>query len=231
MNCAEAKQQLNFLPDKEIDEFQKDEIARHLKNCPSCQNDLEQLQMTSELLKKHLPVSAPVQLDARVLNAFQNYHANKKLPAITNKKRGLFGRILVPVPLFALLLAVFAIAVGAAYQFGKISAAKVNSSVTESNKSSPEKSPETVQTAQIPLIKYVEVPVTKIVKVPVFKEKTITKFIEKNKDIEKSNAPENSRADATAAANTNNQYLTRFSLEGFQSVSELKPKIIKKEKN
>ena len=231
MKCAEVKQQLDFLIDAEIKSPQKEEIRRHLQDCADCLERFENLQIVGQLLKEYLPVSAPVNLDKKVLEAFYNHHKSKKpLPAVSEKV-GFLRRILVPVPVFAAVFAAFAFAFIAAYQFGKMSA-NANLTAGKSSLAAANKISEPSQNTPVSIVKYVEVPVAKIVQVPVFRERVITRFVEKNKNVRKPTAPRDSKPSETVtAANKKNQYLIQFSLEGFQPVSELKPKIIKKERN
>lgn len=228
MKCVEVEHQLNLLADDEIDFSQKEEIERHLQNCPSCQNSRKSLQFVGAFLKQ--PVSAPANLDERVLDAFQKHHANKKPLPILKEKRRFFGRIFIPVPIFALVLAVFALAVGTAYQFGKISAATTITADKKDSEILPDKSSDTANLSPQTSVKYIEVPVTKIVKIPVIKEKPITRIIYRDKNAKKTFSPINPKT-PEIEADKNNQYLTEFDLRGFQVVSELKPRIIKEGKN
>lgn len=229
MKCAEVKPLLDLLIDNETDSFQEAEIKNHLQNCRSCQNALKNLQVISRTLKKPLPVSASANLDERVLRSFRIHQANKNLPVTTETKNGFFGRIFIPVPVLALSFALFALGIGAAYQFGKTSAAKPDSANEKISAPLPEKSIETPNPTQQTLIKYVEVPVTKIVKIPVVREKQVTKIIYREKSGKTSPAPNLLKENEISADNDNdNQVLTQINLSGFQPVSELIIKVTKK---
>ena len=92
------------------------------------------------------------------------------------------------------------------------------------------------------LVKIVEVPVIqeKIIEIPVYKEKIVTRIIYKNGDRKTvNNAGKNDSVSPVGASNNSilssrlrdNRYSTQVNLSGFQLVSELKPQIIKGEKN
>lgn len=232
MNCAEAKQTLHLLIDGELDPAQKEGIECHLQNCPACRNELARLQTMGALLKKDLLITAPAQLDTRVLAAFQKHH--QKAVPIEEKRSffgALFGKILIPIPVFALALAVFAIGIGVAYQVGKASTANVQqiASETKSSEVKPEIPIQSVPQASAPtqLIKYVEVPVLKIVKVPVIQEKTVIKYQERKNESAEKPAPVNLKSPEILTAINNKPAQIQISLRDFQPVSVLKPRIIR----
>ena len=248
MKCIDVKENLDALLDGEIETAPKRTIENHLENCVSCGAEFSRLQMLGQTLKQNLTTAAPASLDAKIFSEFESFHAAKRaektLETAPKEKFGWFG-----IPRFALAaaLVLFALTTFAAFQIGKMSAGKIivetpqvienqsltASQVTENNQTKDE---------NLSSIKIVEVPVIqeKIVKVPIYKEKIVTRIIYKNAERKtENNAGKNDSVSPVGASNNSilssrlrdNRYSTQVNLSGFQLVSELKPQIIKGEKN
>ena len=68
MNCAECQEQLVPHIEQLLDEAQTEQVAEHVKNCPSCQAELEGLQTLQGRLVSNGKAAAQSDLEAEVMN-------------------------------------------------------------------------------------------------------------------------------------------------------------------
>ncbi len=68
MNCAECQEQLVPYIEQLLDDAQAEQIAEHVKDCPSCQAELEGLQTLQGRLVSHGKAAAQSDLEEHVMN-------------------------------------------------------------------------------------------------------------------------------------------------------------------
>ncbi|MGI8669733.1 MAG: anti-sigma factor family protein [Aridibacter sp.] len=249
MKCIDIEQKLNELLDGELGLSEKATVETHLESCDSCQTQFENMQAISGNMKQNLVISAPSLLDEKMMNAFQNFQ-NEKLAEIPTEKTktqkiGWFG---IPKFAFAAALLLFGLVGITAFQIGKISASEVSiimpqvqeSKVLDNSTNADFAENKQPNVGNVATTKIIEVPVIKekIVEVPVIKEKIVTRVVYRNTENKnvvgnKENLPKFSKTKEVASTNglKDNEFSTQINLKGFQLVSELKPQIIKGEKN
>lgn len=232
MRCIDIEQKLSELLDDELGLSEKATVETHLKSCDSCQNSFANMRIVSGNMKQSLAVSAPILLDEKVINAFQNFQ-NEKLAEVQTKKPqtqkiGWFG---IPKFAFATALLLFGLVGITAFQIGKISASEVSiimpqiqaSKVLDNstnadfaeNKQPNVENEATTKIIEVPIIK------EKIVEVPVIKEKIVTRIVYKDRE------PTNKNKTKVPSKTQNKENFAQTEIDKYQIVSELKPQIIK----
>ena len=238
MKCSEFEKQINFYIDDELSASLDDKVELHLKECRACKETLENLQAVRQLIKKDISVPVSSQFDKRVLEAFSHHHENKQKK---DWRTFVFGQIVIPKPVSALALLMFAVFTGVAFQAGKMTVkdvgtetpvaetANLSSQMFKTNLPSNSVKGHENKTIETQVIKYIEVPVVK--------EKIVTRFVYVNKQPGKEG---NIKIGSTKSKSENfvlnssvneNRYLTQVNLKEFQPVAEMKAKITKKDEN
>ena len=247
MKCTEVKENLDALLDGEIADSSASEIENHLKICAVCETEYENLRNLGAIRRQNLRMSAPDSLDAKVFSAFRDFQTEKRAAQFTKVRAAKIGWFGVPRFAFAAAFLLFALGIGAAFQFGRMSAAE-NLNVALENKNEKIKVNSNESATDIsekretfPVQSPVEPTVVeKIIKVPIVQEKIVTRIVYRDRVVGKNKVDEQPSATPPIGSNdrlaiksrlTDNQYSTQIHLEGFQIVSDLKPQIIKGENN
>ena len=218
MRCVEVEKQIDLMLDNELNLLQINEIEQHCSQCQSCQKSYQILQKTKGALKNQ-PILLPTAfLDRQILQAFENHHQQPP-------KTSFWKHFLIPKPAFALILTLFAIAIGLAFLLGRMSVSKIE---PESVKNLPiQIEPKQIQqTAESNEPKVLTV--TKYVKVPVIKEKEVIKIVQIERTIPKIQNQPTVKSSSFDNSNKSNALITKINLEDFQPISEMKARIVRK---
>jgi hypothetical protein len=214
MNCEEISLLIEEFHDGQLNSPEEEIVKQHLKICPACNADFENVRALSYLLQKSSITMPSAALAQGLMDAFEKQNA-KPLPLW---KRLFLGSISIPKPIFAaaILLAIMSF-IGANF-IGRNSSNFYNA-----------------KTASIPLVnsppeivektKIVEVPVIKTVEVPVVEEKIVKQIVyveRKTSRKQKNNSGQNKELSNNSIAQNK-----PINLQGFQIVPEIKVKIIK----
>ena len=218
MKCVEVEKQIDLMIDNELNLLQRNEIEQHCSQCNSCQKSYQFLQKTKVVLKNQPTLLPTVFLDSQILQAFENHHRQPP-------KMSFWKQLLIPKPAFALILTLFAIAIGLAFLLGRASVSKIE---PESVKNLPiqieqKQIQQTAETNQPKVLT-----VTKYVKVPVFKEKEVIKIVQIEKPIPKIQNQPIVKSGGFDNSNKSNALITKINLEDFQPISEMKTRIVRK---
>ena len=219
MKCVEVEKQLDLLLDNEIGLLKKQEIHQHFEHCDSCQKIYLSLQNLKKVSKK-LPIFLPNEIfDKQILQAFETHHQSRK--------QSFWKNFLIPIPVFATILTLFALGCGIAFVVGRMSVSQTVFVKPENLPIQSEPKIERIIETSEPKI----VTVTKYVKVPVIKTRIINKQtkISAQKD---SPQPLNERATNNIAENNSSKFnqiiQTKLNLDNFRPVADIKLKVIKK---
>ncbi|UCC29621.1 MAG: zf-HC2 domain-containing protein, partial [Phycisphaerales bacterium] len=79
MTCAEVLSRISAYYDGELESAERDQIASHLAECPSCSAHLEDLALIGELLRSDLTCEVPEGLWGRVAAAAQQTIPTRRL--------------------------------------------------------------------------------------------------------------------------------------------------------
>ena len=220
MKCVEVEKQLDLLLDNEIALLKKKEIHQHFEHCDSCQKIYLSLQNLKKVSKK-LPILLPNEIfDKQILQAFETYHQPQK--------QSFWKNFLIPIPVFATILTLFALGCGIAFVVGRMSVSQMASVKTENLPIQSEPKIERIIETNEPKI----VTVTKYVKVPVIKEKEVFRFVQSKKLTSRNQDLSIEKIGLSHYPNRINAFVTKIDLEQFQPASELNIKVIKNgEKN
>jgi len=212
MKCSEAEIYLGELVDGEITSAERDKVESHLLECGPCDQEFENLKFVRESLKKALPVSASASLDQRIMHAFSAFGVSKTPAVIETADKG--RRFGIPTLAFVASLLVLTLTTVVAFQIGKIFGSEVYVVIpnAESARQEPVKFHRPDEGTQTVLRTPVRPAPVKIIKVPVVKERIVTRTIYRMKELS------GKEDDGIAQKNSN----------GFQLVSEIKPRIIRK---
>lgn len=235
MKCTEVEKQINFYIDGEISTLHKKEIESHLANCYDCREAVGNLQELRKVLTGYLPVKDSAPNSAEIMEVFNRHHSKKQnkfagwLSAVFGQKIG-YKTAIASLSLMLLAFTSFG------FLIGRLTATELRvemPAIEIAPNMPPQTSEQQLAVQDAEKIEKREQPTVKYVEVPVEKEKIITRTIylnrpEKQTKVSRSvkNQPDNQAAET---AINQKEYLTQADLGKFQPVSELKPKITKKE--
>lgn len=230
MKCIEIEKNIDLLLDDEANLLQKQEIKTHLEICDSCQTKFEALQKTKALLKEQPAILPSNSFDNRMLQAFEN-----KLNAKPTPKENWFAKFFaIPKPAFALMLALFAIGVGLAFLFGRMSVSSPQPIISNVAKNTEKEAKPNEKMVEIsPPEKIVNQTkfITKYVEIPVVKEKVIEKIVYVNEPI--NIKPKTNKEDLVNETNKKERenIVNQVSLKDLQPVANVTYKIIRRGEN
>lgn len=234
MKCVDVEKFLDDFVNNDVDFAVRREIEAHLRECPFCQSDAEELQTANRLLKNLPPVTPSNSFNARMMQAF-DAHRDRKLE--TPSWSAIFANFSISKPALGFGLLVLAGVSILAFQLGRITSP--NSQIIETANINQSSSAENNPSIQI-VEKRIEVPIVKIVQIPVHKEKIVNRVIYKSREIPEkirvSDQKENNirktdfdfQNTAVTYIQNGNETFTPINLQNFQPVSEIKMDIIKK---
>ena len=204
MKCKDVKTRLSQLVDRETTSNETADLELHLSECISCSKKIAEWKTNSKRMRATLPIAAPTSLDNVVLDAFRKFRSDEHEE--TEQKIGWFHG-----PAFAYGAGVFCLAIVAllSFQMGKFYASDISVGLPQTG----------VLPAHAEFIKESVDPKVKIVEVPVFRQHTVTKVIYRNRS-------SSARVSRTKPSNKTIEAATVS--QGFQMVSVIKPRIIKK---
>lgn len=227
MQCFEVEKWMEQFADDELAFLFKKDVEIHINDCRSCERILIGIQKVRGLMKHSLPVVSPsAQMDARVFEAFNRRHLKNTAKPPVSRRNKIFGSFAVPKPAFALAAILFAVALGLAFQAGRITATDVNLTVDFRELSAPKS--ETVFPAELK-----EEPEIKTEETPVIRERVVTRVVyidsRKNEVVKVKNHRAKTDSDNFTLNNTvaDDGYMTHANLKGFKPTTEIKPTVIK----
>jgi len=218
MNCIETKKNIESLLDGELDADLKNAVEHHIWICPACCQFKAQMRSVSGLLQTSRIIPPAVELDRRILKAFQKHHA-----PTPSRRQVIFGAFVIPKPIFAALFILAMAGFWLAFQIGKINSTTV--SMTSPSIISDEIPTQTPAETKVQTV---------VIEIPVIKEKTVTRTIYVRE--QKNNKNEKGKSSAVLRQNNlplynssvaDNGYFTDVSLKDFQPSAEMSAKIIK----
>ena len=246
MKCV-SNEKLSEMLDGEIVRQEQASIEKHFEGCQNCRTNYAGLKNISGNLKQTLRVSTSADLDEKILQNFQNFQKEKQIKTVSEPHNQTNNFVWFGMPRFAfaaglILLGLVGIS---ASQLGKVSAGDLTLSLPETpspqNVSAGKKIESALSKEKIfendkpDSVKIIEVPVVreKIIKIPVIEEKIVTRtiYIDKNGAEPPKNSPDIFKQNNVALNNSikSGELMTQTDLQDFQPVSEIKPRITKKE--